>query len=103
MNAGPDNFRPVGRLRFVGVPAPIAVVFDNGPCFHGSVFAEASTGDDPLLRKQSHVGGSPRVIDDDQLAIVLARRARGESPTRIAAALGVSRATVYRYLAAAGA
>jgi putative transposase len=32
------------------VPAPIAVVSDNGPCFRGAVFAEAFTGDDPLLR-----------------------------------------------------
>ncbi len=32
------------------VPAPIAVVSDNGPCFRGTVFAEALTGEDPLLR-----------------------------------------------------
>jgi putative transposase len=32
------------------VPAPIAVVSDNGPCFRGARFAEAFTGDDPLLR-----------------------------------------------------
>jgi hypothetical protein len=41
------------------VPAPIAVVSDNGPCFRGAVFAEAFAGDDPLLR---HVApaSSPR-------------------------------------------
>ena len=32
------------------VPAPIAVVSDNGPCFRGAAFAEAFTGEDPLLR-----------------------------------------------------
>jgi len=32
------------------VPAPIAVVSDNGPCFRGATFAEAFIGDDPLLR-----------------------------------------------------
>lgn len=32
------------------VPAPIAVVSDNGPCFGSGVFAEAFTGEDPLLR-----------------------------------------------------
>ncbi len=32
------------------VPAPVAVVTDNGPCFRGGTFAEAFTGDDPLLR-----------------------------------------------------
>ena len=31
-------------------PAPIAVVTDNGPCFRGTVFAEAFIGDDPLFR-----------------------------------------------------
>ena len=32
------------------VPAPVAVVTDNGPCFRGGTFGEAFTGDDPLLR-----------------------------------------------------
>lgn len=32
------------------VPAPIAVVSDNGPCFRGKIYAAAFTGDDPLLR-----------------------------------------------------
>jgi transposase InsO family protein len=32
------------------VPAPIAVVSDNGPCFRGEVYATAFTGDDLLLR-----------------------------------------------------
>ena len=32
------------------IPAPVAVVTDNGPCFRGGTFAEAFTGDDPLLR-----------------------------------------------------
>ena len=32
------------------VPAPIAVVSDNGPCFRGEVFTTAFAGDDPLLR-----------------------------------------------------
>ena len=34
----------------------------------------------------------------DKLAAARARRARGESPTEIARALGVSRASVYRHL-----
>ena len=32
------------------VPAPIAVVSDNGSCFRGGVFAEALAGEDSLLR-----------------------------------------------------
>jgi putative transposase len=31
-------------------PAPIAIITDNGPCFRGTVFADAFAGDDPLLR-----------------------------------------------------
>lgn len=38
------------------------------------------------------------MMDRDKLAIARARRANGESPTQIAQALGVSRASIYRYL-----
>jgi DNA invertase Pin-like site-specific DNA recombinase len=51
-------------------------------------------------RAQGNVGGRPTVMDADKLAAAKARRARGESPTQIAKALGVSRASVYRHLAA---
>lgn len=44
------------------------------------------------------VGGRPTVVDDDKLAAARARSARGESPTQIAKAIGVSRASVYRHL-----
>jgi DNA invertase Pin-like site-specific DNA recombinase len=49
-------------------------------------------------RAQGRVGGRPTVMDPDKLAAARARRARGESPTQIAKALGVSRASVYRHL-----
>jgi DNA invertase Pin-like site-specific DNA recombinase len=49
-------------------------------------------------RAQGRVGGRPTVMDDDKLAAAQARRARGESPTQIAQALGISRASVYRHL-----
>jgi DNA invertase Pin-like site-specific DNA recombinase len=49
-------------------------------------------------RAQGRVGGRPSVMDDDKLAAARARHARGESPTQIARALGVSRATLYRHL-----
>ena len=51
-------------------------------------------------KAQGRVGGRPTVMDEDKLAAAEARRARGESPTDIARALGVSRASVYRHLAA---
>ncbi len=49
-------------------------------------------------RAQGRVGGRPAVMDADKIAAATARRVKGESPTQIAKALGVSRATVYRYL-----
>jgi DNA invertase Pin-like site-specific DNA recombinase len=49
-------------------------------------------------KAQGRVGGRPTVMDGDKLAAARARRARGESPTQIAKALGVSRASVYRHL-----
>ncbi len=53
-------------------------------------------------KAQGRVGGRPVVMDADKLAAARARRERGESPTTIAKALGVSRASVYRHLADAG-
>jgi DNA invertase Pin-like site-specific DNA recombinase len=53
-------------------------------------------------KAQGRNGGRPTVMDADKLAAAKARRARGESPTEIARALGVSRASVYRHLVAEG-
>jgi DNA invertase Pin-like site-specific DNA recombinase len=49
-------------------------------------------------RAQGRVGGRPTVMDADKLAAAQARYDRGESPTQIAKALGVSRASVYRHV-----
>ena len=49
-------------------------------------------------RAHGRVGGRPRVMDADKLTAATARLARGQSPTQIATALGVSRATLYRHL-----
>jgi len=51
-------------------------------------------------KAQGRKGGRPVVMDADKLAAARARRERGESPTEIAKALGVSRASVYRHLEA---
>ena len=48
---------------------------------------------------RGRAGGRPTVMDAGKLAAARARRERGESPARIAKALGVSRASVYRHLA----
>ncbi|WP_298800401.1 recombinase family protein [uncultured Pseudonocardia sp.] len=47
---------------------------------------------------QGRTGGRPAALDPDTLAVALARRARGESVTAIAAHLGVGRSTLYRAL-----
>jgi len=49
-------------------------------------------------KAQGRTGGRPVVMDADKLAAARARRERGESPTEIAKALGVSRASVYRHV-----
>jgi len=49
-------------------------------------------------KAQGRKGGRPVVMDADKLAAARARRERGESPTEIAKALGVSRASVYRHV-----
>lgn len=51
-------------------------------------------------RRQGRFGGRPSVMDADKLAAARARRARGEGPTQIAKALGISRATYYRHVLA---
>ena len=50
-------------------------------------------------RAKGRTGGRPTVMNADTLAAARARHAKGESPTQIAKALGISRATVYRHLA----
>ncbi len=50
-------------------------------------------------RSQGRTGGRPTVMTPDKLAAARARHGNGESPTTIATALGVSRASVYRHLA----
>ena len=53
-------------------------------------------------RALGRTGGRPAVMDADKLAAARARRERGESPAKIARALGVSRASIYRHLVAEG-
>lgn len=48
-------------------------------------------------RAQGRIGGRPTVMNEDKLAAATARLARGEGPTQVAKALGVSRATLYRH------
>lgn len=49
-------------------------------------------------KRRGKVGGRPRVIDDDKLAVIAARREKGESVREIAAAVGVSPSSVWNAL-----
>ena len=49
-------------------------------------------------KAQGRTGGRPTVVSEDVLTVARARKAKGESVSAIAKALGVSRATLYRHL-----
>ncbi|MFD7497970.1 recombinase family protein [Streptomyces sp. NPDC059832] len=66
--------------------------------FERSLIKDRTRAGLDAARAQGHVGGRPAVMDADKLAAAKARKAKGESVTAIAKALGVSRATLYRAL-----
>ncbi|MER7463618.1 recombinase family protein [Streptomyces sp. NPDC097981] len=66
--------------------------------FERSLIKDRTRAGLDAARAQGRVGGRPAVMDADKLAAAKARRAKGESVTAIAKALGVSRATLYRAL-----
>jgi DNA invertase Pin-like site-specific DNA recombinase len=51
---------------------------------------------------QGRRGGRPALVDDDVLAVVRARQAKGESIPAIARHLKIGRSTLYRALAETG-
>ncbi|MFD9357212.1 recombinase family protein [Streptomyces sp. NPDC060031] len=66
--------------------------------FERSLIKDRTRAGLDAARAQGRVGGRPAVMDTDKLAVAKARKAKGESVTAIAKALGVSRATLYRAL-----
>lgn len=66
--------------------------------FERSLIKDRTRAGLDAARAQGRTGGRPAVMDADKLAAAKARRAKGESVTAIAKALGVSRATLYRAL-----
>ena len=83
----------------MGLPLPGSAASVLFPC--GSSVRQQD------VQQSGHFGGVHGVVltdtpmDADKLAAARARRARGESPAKIAKALGVSRASIYRHLTAA--
>ncbi|MGW1869667.1 recombinase family protein [Streptomyces mauvecolor] len=66
--------------------------------FERSLIKDRTRAGLDAARAQGRTGGRPAVMDADKLAAAKARRAKGESVTAVATALGVSRATLYRAL-----
>jgi len=102
--------RGIGLRILTGVLAGIYTPTGEGKFFFTVMAAFAELERDVIhqrtmaglesARRQGRTGGRPTVMDADKLAAAHARRARGESPTKIAKALGISRASIYRHLAA---
>ncbi|AUG78831.1 DNA invertase [Kitasatospora sp. MMS16-BH015] len=66
--------------------------------FERSLIKERTQAGLDAAKAQGRIGGRPTVISEDRLTIARARRAKGESVSGIAKALGISRATLYRHL-----
>ncbi|MGW7362544.1 recombinase family protein [Streptomyces sp. NPDC054841] len=66
--------------------------------FERSLIKDRTKAGLEAAKAQGRTGGRPTVITDDLLVVAKARKAKGESVSAIAKALGVSRATLYRHL-----
>lgn len=66
--------------------------------FERSLIKERTKAGLEAAKAQGRTGGRPTVITDDKLTVAKARKAKGDSVSAIAKALGVSRATLYRHL-----
>ncbi|MGP3686196.1 recombinase family protein [Streptomyces sp. IBSNAI002] len=65
--------------------------------FERSLIKERAKAGLQAAKAQGRTGGRPTVITDDKLTVARARKAKGESVSAIAKAIGVSRATLYRH------
>ncbi|MFD7231214.1 recombinase family protein [Streptomyces sp. NPDC059881] len=66
--------------------------------FERSLIKDRTRAGLDAARAQGRTGGRPSVVNEDALTVARARKAKGESVSAIAKALGVSRATLYRHL-----
>ncbi|WP_030951788.1 recombinase family protein [Streptomyces sp. NRRL S-481] len=66
--------------------------------FERSLIKERTRAGLDAAKAQGRTGGRPSVVDEDVLTVAHARKAKGESVSAIAKALGISRATLYRHL-----
>ncbi|WP_461112237.1 helix-turn-helix domain-containing protein [Streptomyces chlorus] len=66
--------------------------------FERSLIKERTRAGLDAAKAQRRTGGRPSVVNEDVLTVARERKAKGESVSAIAKALGVSRATLYRHL-----
>jgi DNA invertase Pin-like site-specific DNA recombinase len=88
--ASVDPNTPDGRLMLQVVGAMAE--------FERSLIKDRTRAGLDAAREQGRTGGRPSVVSEDVLTVARARKAKGESATSIARALGISRATLYRHL-----
>jgi DNA invertase Pin-like site-specific DNA recombinase len=86
-----DTTTPAGRLQFH--------IFGALAEFEREVIRERTRAGLVAARARGRLGGRPSSVTAERLAAAEAMRARQHSMREIAAALGVSRATLYRHLA----
>jgi DNA invertase Pin-like site-specific DNA recombinase len=86
-----DTTTPAGRLQFH--------IFGALAEFEREIIRERTRAGLAAARARGRLGGRPSSVSAEKLAAAEAMRARQHSMREIAAALGVSRATLYRHLA----
>jgi DNA invertase Pin-like site-specific DNA recombinase len=86
-----DTTTPAGRLQFH--------IFGALAEFEREIIRERTRAGLAAARARGRLGGRPSSVTAEKLAAAEAMRARQHSMREIAAALGVSRATLYRHLA----
>jgi DNA invertase Pin-like site-specific DNA recombinase len=86
-----DTTTPAARLQ-LHIFGPLAE-------FEREIIRECTRAGRAAARARGRLGGRPSLVSAEKLAAAEAMRARQHSMREIAAALGVSRATLYRHLA----
>jgi DNA invertase Pin-like site-specific DNA recombinase len=86
-----DTTTPAGRLQFH--------IFGALAEFEREIIRERTRAGLAAARARGRLGGRPSLVSAEKLAAAEAMCARHHSMREIAAALGVSRATIYRHLA----
>ncbi len=99
----PDPHRQAGRHVLAGRRGQVLLHHDGA--FAGlerDIIHERTMAGLAAAKAQGRTGGRRTVMDADKLDAARARRGRGESPAKIAEAVGISRASIYRHVAAVG-